>query len=161
MGYSADSFSAGEQPTTAKWNKLWSNDASFNDGSGIAASAIKSAQLALSSGFTGGVATQANAGSAGGTMYYINLGGMKLLWGLSAANSMANSTSANYTWTLPTSFFSTLQTVFPALDIPGGATNSAVNVGLSARNTTTVTTQLTNQTGGTNSITHTIFVIGT
>jgi hypothetical protein len=37
MSYSADSFSAGEQPTTAKWNKLWSNDASFNDGTGIAA----------------------------------------------------------------------------------------------------------------------------
>jgi len=36
MGYSADTFSAGEQPTTAKWNKLWSNDASFNDGTGIA-----------------------------------------------------------------------------------------------------------------------------
>ena len=36
MAYSADSFVADEQPTTAKWNKLWSNDASFNDGSGIA-----------------------------------------------------------------------------------------------------------------------------
>ena len=36
MAYSADSFSAGEQPTTAKWNKLWTNDASFNDGTGIA-----------------------------------------------------------------------------------------------------------------------------
>lgn len=40
MAYSADSFVADEQPTTAKWNKLWSNDASFNDGSGIADSAI-------------------------------------------------------------------------------------------------------------------------
>ena len=36
MAYSADSFVADEQPTTAKWNKLWNNDASFNDGSGIA-----------------------------------------------------------------------------------------------------------------------------
>lgn len=36
MAYQADSFVADEQPTTAKWNKLWSNDASFNDGSGIA-----------------------------------------------------------------------------------------------------------------------------
>jgi len=40
MAYSADSFVADEQPTTAKWNKLWSNDASFNDGSGIADDAI-------------------------------------------------------------------------------------------------------------------------
>lgn len=36
MAYSADSFVADEQPTTAKWNKLWSNDAAFNDGSGFA-----------------------------------------------------------------------------------------------------------------------------
>jgi len=35
MAYSADTFVADEQPTTAKWNKLWSNDASFNDGSGL------------------------------------------------------------------------------------------------------------------------------
>ena len=40
MSYSADTFVADEQPTTAKWNKLWSNDASFNDGTGIADDAI-------------------------------------------------------------------------------------------------------------------------
>lgn len=40
MAYSADSFVADEQPTTAKWNKLWSNDAAFNDGTGIANDAI-------------------------------------------------------------------------------------------------------------------------
>lgn len=36
MAYSADSFTALEVPTLAKMNKLWSNDASFNDGTGIA-----------------------------------------------------------------------------------------------------------------------------
>lgn len=36
MGYLAQTFVAGEQPTTAKWNIIWSNDASFNDGTGIA-----------------------------------------------------------------------------------------------------------------------------
>lgn len=40
MAYSADTFVADEQPTTAKWNKLWTNDASFNDGTGIADDAI-------------------------------------------------------------------------------------------------------------------------
>lgn len=40
MSYSADTFVADEQPTTAKWNKLWSNDASFNDGTGIGDDAI-------------------------------------------------------------------------------------------------------------------------
>lgn len=34
-GYIADTFVAGEQPTTAKWNELWGNDASFNNGNGF------------------------------------------------------------------------------------------------------------------------------
>ena len=36
MSYTAGSFVADEQPTTAKWNLLWANDASFNDGTGFA-----------------------------------------------------------------------------------------------------------------------------
>lgn len=40
MSYSAQTFVADEQPTTAKWNLLWSNDASFNDGTGIGDDAI-------------------------------------------------------------------------------------------------------------------------
>jgi hypothetical protein len=40
MSYTAGSFVADEQPTTAKWNLLWANDASFNDGTGIADDAI-------------------------------------------------------------------------------------------------------------------------
>lgn len=46
MAYSADTFVADEQPTTAKWNKLWSNDASFNDGTGIADDAIIARHIA-------------------------------------------------------------------------------------------------------------------
>lgn len=34
-GYSAQTFVAGEMPTTAKWNLLWSNDQSFNSGNGF------------------------------------------------------------------------------------------------------------------------------
>lgn len=41
MAYTAGSFSANEQPTTSKWNQLWNNDASFNDGTGIGNNAIK------------------------------------------------------------------------------------------------------------------------
>lgn len=46
MSYSADTFVADEQPTTAKWNKLWTNDASFNDGTGIADNAIINRHMA-------------------------------------------------------------------------------------------------------------------
>lgn len=34
-GYTSISFTAGEQPTTAKWNLIGSNDASFNNGNGF------------------------------------------------------------------------------------------------------------------------------
>lgn len=49
MPYSPDSFTALEVPTLAKMNKLWSNDASFNDGSGIGNLAITKAKLAANS----------------------------------------------------------------------------------------------------------------
>jgi len=58
----------------------------------------------LSTIFSGQVLTQANAGTAGGTMYYINLGGIKLLWGNTASVG-----SGNWNITLPTGFFTTMQ----------------------------------------------------
>ena len=51
MPYSADTFVADEQPTTAKWNKLWSNDASFNDGSGLGDNTITHERLNSSVAF--------------------------------------------------------------------------------------------------------------
>lgn len=45
-GYVADTFVAGEQPTTSKWNELWGNDASFNSGNGFNDSIIISRHLA-------------------------------------------------------------------------------------------------------------------
>jgi hypothetical protein len=55
MAYAAWSVIAGEQPTTSKWNILGTNDASFNDGSGLAfttnnvvpANALKTNTIAL------------------------------------------------------------------------------------------------------------------
>lgn len=46
MSYTAGSFVADEIPTTTKWNSMWNNDASFNDGSGIANLAILSRHIA-------------------------------------------------------------------------------------------------------------------
>lgn len=48
MAYAAWSVIAGEQPTASKWNILGTNDASFNDGTGIAAGAIGTSALASS-----------------------------------------------------------------------------------------------------------------
>lgn len=45
-GYTAITFTANEQPTTAKWNLIGSNDASFNDGTGFEDSIILKRHLA-------------------------------------------------------------------------------------------------------------------
>lgn len=68
MAYSADTFVADEQPTTAKWNKLWSNDASFNDGTGIGTNAIAAASLA-SNALTIGYAQSTSAFSTSSTSF--------------------------------------------------------------------------------------------
>ena len=79
---------------------------------GLSANSVKSTALALSNALdsTNGVKSQSNAGSAGGTMYYINLGGIKLCWGTTASSS-TSTTSTTINITLPTSFFSTIQSV--------------------------------------------------
>lgn len=48
MGYTVWSVVADEQPTAAKWNILGTNDASFNDGSGIGTNAITAPKLSTS-----------------------------------------------------------------------------------------------------------------
>lgn len=68
MGYLAQTFIAGEQPTTAKWNILWSNDASFNDGTGIGNATIGPSKLAT--GAAGALVTTSE-GTASGT--YVQL----------------------------------------------------------------------------------------
>lgn len=47
MAYVSWSVVFGEQPTAAKWNILGTNDASFNDGTGIGTSAITSTKVAV------------------------------------------------------------------------------------------------------------------
>lgn len=82
----------------------------------IADSAVTSAKIAdgtiafadlLSTIFSGQVQTQANAGTASGTMSYINLGGIKLLW-VNTPNQISTTTGAPYAITLPVGFFSTI-----------------------------------------------------
>lgn len=69
MAYSAWSVVAGEQPTAAKWNILGTNDASFNDGTGIAAGAIGTSAIAADavngSKMIYGMIRQRQGGSAG------------------------------------------------------------------------------------------------
>jgi hypothetical protein len=48
-GYTANSFTAGQQPTTTIWNELWANDASFNSGAGFNDGIIITRHYALAS----------------------------------------------------------------------------------------------------------------
>lgn len=70
----------------------------------------------LSSIFSSQVTTFANGGTFGGTFSYVNLGGIKILWGLTAAQAVGTG-GASGTVTLPGSFFSTLQYVAPSMNI--------------------------------------------
>lgn len=81
MAYSADTFVADEQPTTAKWNKLWTNDASFNDGTGFASGIVfpdnlDSTQSAISWAWQDWTPTLANLtlGNGTRTSRYIQIG---------------------------------------------------------------------------------------
>jgi hypothetical protein len=80
----------------------------------------------LSTIFSGQVQSQANAGSAGGTIYYVNLGGIKIAWGLTANQTIGGAApaSAPVGITFPTSFFSTIQSAI-ALPGPTGGTQYA------------------------------------
>lgn len=92
----------------------------------LATNAVLSGKLGLSSSFTGGVATQSNSGSAGGTIYYINLGGIKLAWGTTTAQTIGGAApaSASVGITFPVSFFSTVQI---AVATPGPSTGTQYN----------------------------------
>mgnify|MGYP003440289886 CR=1 FL=1 len=53
MAYASWSVVFGEQPSAAKWNILGTNDASFNDGTGIGTNAVAAASLATSALYLG------------------------------------------------------------------------------------------------------------
>lgn len=105
-------------------------------------------------GFT--VSTQANAGDAGGTMYYANLGGIKLCWG-QTANQAAIPAGNAFNVTLPTAFFATIQSAV-VVALPGGDSRSTNSV--QSCSTTTLAIFYINAAGSFSSTPY-YFVIGT
>lgn len=149
------------QPTIADFSNANHNHQSTAGGGTLnAALALQSGSVnyanLLSTIFSGQVSSQVNAGSAGGTMFYINLGGIKMLWGNGSSQSITGATEAVFTWTLPASFFGTLQVIMPGLAATSGNT---ANSQITSASTTTVSQAIT--TLGTMSATPSLILIGT
>ena len=111
---------------------------------GLSANSVKSTALALSNVLdsTNGVKSYTNTNSGGGTGYYINLGGIKICWGLTG--TFATSLATNYSISLPTSFFTTVQSsqvnVFnptnaPTINAFVSATTSTLTMFINTANT--------------------------
>lgn len=123
----------------------------------IGNNAVLSGQLGLSSSYSGGVASQANAGNAGGTFYYVNLGGLKMLWCLSNTGLSTSSSGNIYVFTLPT-FFSTVQHV--VVGVAAQVTDGGQNASADSFSTTSVTAKIVSPSGNATAQL-TLFMIGT
>jgi len=92
----------------------------------------------LSTIFSGQLQSQTNAGTAGGTMHYINLGGIKLL--LLTGGSVATGSSGGVTF--PTSFFSSIILPLAGIGTAGG-TNAVYTPAVTLSTTVSASIALT------------------
>lgn len=106
-------------PTIADFTNAQHDHGDTDDGGPLASGSVLFSTL-LSTIFSGQVQTQANAGTAGGTMYWVNLGGIKILWAIGAAQTTGTVALA-WTFTLP-AFFTTIQGIYGST---AGLTTSA------------------------------------
>jgi len=148
-------------PATTDWyvlQKSSNNQTSRVSGENvIPGGSIKSPKLGLSAvaDATNGVKSQANVGNAGGTMYYINLGGIKMLW-CNGALATVGAGNTTLSFTLPV-FFTTIQAIIPSTAASSPASSS--NVTLLSFSTSAVNCNLYSSTNV--SMAASIFIIGT
>lgn len=114
----------------------------------------------ISTIFSGQVTTYTNPGSAGGTnsFFYINLGGIKLFWGVSDVINITTTGTPSAIITLPVGFFSTIQTAC-ATSRPGIDVRAIVNI--TGVTTTQMEVYAFNTAGVTSSAIPHVLVIGT
>lgn len=96
--------------------------------------------------FSSQITPTSNGGSAGGTLNYVNLAGLKLAWGTTASKTNSAGASSNYDVTLTPAGFSSVAAGFCCLQVAtGSVNNNGVNgISLSA---TTFTLGWFNDTG--------------
>lgn len=118
-------------------------------------------QKVTNSQLANSVSSISNTGTAGGTIYYINLGGMKMAWGRTNSLTPAANTEVAYSITLPSGFFTTIQSSTASID---SAVGSVVNNIIMGNNisTSTISIYIRNNTAGAGvGGTISYFVIGT
>lgn len=91
-----------------------SGGGTLNGANALTSGSIDFARL-VTTIFSGQIQTQVNSGTAGGTMNYINLGGIKLLWSVTAGIA-GNTGGASYGVAFPASHFTTTPIVVGSLN---------------------------------------------
>ena len=126
-------------------NDLVENIEALAAGTGLNAGVIPYAAL-LSNIFSSLITTDTNPGNAGGSRNYLNLGGLKICWGVTASKTHAAGASGNYAVTFPASFFSSTPTATCSIQTASGSvgSNNLVGVGVSS---STFTIGWGNETG--------------
>lgn len=104
----------------------------------------KSPVSLVSTIFSNSIQTQVNAGTAGGTMSYLNSGGVKRLKCISS-NQSSGTGPTSYTFTLPVGFFSAIDGVQASAINMSGQANQYTSI--ASANITTVTVYLTSPAG--------------
>ena len=130
MAYASWSVVAGEQPTAAKWNILGTNDASFNDGSGIGTSAITPEKLLSGAGTSWSWQTYTPSWSSSGTQpaigngtltgSYVKIGKVVIFEMYFKAGSTTTFGTGNFYWTFPVAEDSMYQTATVNRSFHGG-----------------------------------------
>lgn len=108
---------------------------------------------------SGQLQTQSNSGTAGGTMYYINLGGIKFLWGNTGSMSYSG-TSAQFGITFPTGFFTTLQSWNLGQSGAGGTYGQKIEFATSYPTSSSALINITNSGTGSSQIYAGFFFVG-
>lgn len=150
------------QPTIADFTNANHNHANTVGGGLLGNGAIDFAMLGNTI-FGGQVNSYSNSGTAGGTFYYINLGGLKILFGNTGTLSVSGTApqSAAYVLNFPTGFFSNVP--FCLGICTGTPTNTqGLFIGPGISPTTSEWSFYLDEAYGSNGITSaTLFAIGT
>lgn len=117
-------------------------------------------ELSPLSASNGGVQSYVNTGSAGGTVYWINLGGIKLLWGVLGALTVGANSGSTYSINIPSGVFTAVPTSVQYNAVCGSATPFGIYSG-GGNSTTLLNMTIYNSSSGSFTYYPFVFAIGT